>query len=209
VSWFAIGPEEIIQLLGLSAIAFAIGTLPFGLIVGRTLFDVDIRKSGSGNIGAANAMRTYGKAGGAAVLVLDALKGYIPAVLYMMLWGPGLAIPIAAFAVLGHCFSPWLNFRGGKGVATWLGVLFGIAWISGLAFIAIWLAVVLPTRYASLGSLVATVLTPLVLWFLLHSAPVTAVASLVVLLIVSKHRENIVRLREGRENKIGLGRAAA
>jgi acyl phosphate:glycerol-3-phosphate acyltransferase len=194
--------RDAILVLGSAAIAFAIGSIPFGLIVGRAFFAMDLRASGSGNIGAANAMRSYGKAGGAAVLALDVLKGYVPAAFFCTLWGLELATLIGAFAVLGHCFSPWLNFRGGKGVATWLGVLFGLSWISGLAFVAVWLAAVLPTRYASLGSLIASVLSPLVLWLTLHSAPVSAIASLVALVIVWKHRENIVRLREGRENKI-------
>jgi glycerol-3-phosphate acyltransferase PlsY len=208
-AFFWIGPQDIIALIGFPLIAFAIGSIPFGLIVGRLFYGADIRKSGSGNIGAANALRSYGKAGGAAVLLLDALKGLAPALLFMFFAFPAAAAALGAIAVLGHCFSPWLGFKGGKGVATWLGALFGLSWIAGVAFIAIWLAAFLPTRYASLGSLVASVLAPVVLWLLFHSTFVSVVATLVALLILWKHRENIARLLAGTENKINLGRAQA
>jgi glycerol-3-phosphate acyltransferase PlsY len=191
--------------------AFLIGSIPFGLIAGRLLYKSDLRQSGSGNIGAANALRSYGKLGGGIVLILDAAKGFVP-VMYVLHLSYGLAASAGLAAVLGHCFSPWLWFKGGKGVATWLGALFALSWIAGLAFVAIWLAIVVPTRYASLGSIVATAFSPLVLFFVMPglSAFTSAFfAILVALVIVWKHRENIVRLREGRENKISFGRSAA
>lgn len=197
---------------------FLIGSIPFGLIVGKLFYGADLRSSGSGNVGAANALRSLGKTGGASVLLLDALKGLVPVwfapIWLAMLLGEathdwreiattiGLGGFIALIAVLGHCYSPWLRFKGGKGVATWLGALFGLSWIAGLVFIVTWLTVVIPTRYASLGSMIAAGLSPIVLWFVSHDLVVTLCAALVALLIIWKHRENIARLREGRENRI-------
>lgn len=194
-------------LLGWLAIGFACGSVPFGLIVGRVFFARDIRGAGSGNIGAANALRAFGKAGGAAVLVLDALKGFVPTALAHAATGSyGFAGAVALCAVLGHCYSPFLRFRGGKGVATLLGSVFVFSWIAGAVFIAVWLAVVIPTRYSSLGSLSATVLSPwLVAQFSGQSASAVGVA-LAALAIVWKHRENLARLREGREHRIGVSR---
>jgi glycerol-3-phosphate acyltransferase PlsY len=205
--------------------SFLVGSIPFGLIVGRLLYKSDLRQSGSGNVGAANALRSYGKLGGVLVLVLDAAKGFVPVLLVVR--AAFSAIPhreldtvvgltMAAFAgfsaVLGHCYSPWLKFKGGKGVATWLGALFALSWIAGLAFVAIWLAIVIPTRYASLGSVVSAVLSPVVLFFVmpgLSPFPVAFFAVLAAFVIVWKHRDNIARLREGRENKISFGRSGA
>lgn len=208
-----------------SVFAFLIGSIPFGVVVGRLFYASDLRNEGSGNIGAANALRTYGMTGAALVLVLDALKGFIPASFGAQFFayaaglegfdlvgvGPvvDLSAAYALFAVLGHCYSPWLGFRGGKGVATFLGMLFGLSWISGLMFVAIWLAVVIPTRFASLGSMIASLVTPIVLWFLSHDIVLSILVTLAALLIVWKHRENITRLREGRENKITFGKASA
>ena len=209
-------------LIGPVVVAFLIGSIPFGVIVGRVFFGIDLRKSGSGKICAANALRSYGTGGGAAVLVLDVFKGLVPVLLGYAFFGDwigfGIAPYVGAAAVLGHCYSPWLRGRGGKGVATWLGALFGISWPAALAFIAVWLIVVIPTRYAALGSIVASLLTPFFLWLTLRTpgllespsrwvAP-CAVAAFVALVIVWKHRENIVRLREGRENKISFSNSS-
>jgi glycerol-3-phosphate acyltransferase PlsY len=205
-------PDEIKILLEACFISLLLGSLPFGLFVGFA-YGSDIRKSGSGNIGAANALRTYGKFGAAIVLIMDVLKGYVSAAVALsaLSWVPSLAVAVGvgALAVAGHCFSPWLRLRGGKGVATWLGVLCALSPIAGGAFIVIWLATVIPTRYSSLGSIVASVLSPVVLWLLFRDAGVSVVAALVALLIVWKHRENIVRLRAGSESKIVLRRAQA
>jgi len=225
---------------------FVIGSIPFGLIVGK-IYGVDIRQQGSGNIGAANALRAYGRFGGGLVLTLDAAKGFVAAaavpIAYANLGGsfswcnvwpyvqyPGFCdigaaydlgnltnlVPLAGLgAVVGHCYSPWLQFKGGKGVATFLGMIFALSWTSALIFVTVWLAIVVPTRFASLGSIVASIVTPVVLWFTIHNFVYsgqrefgTFIAALTALLIVWKHRENITRLREGRENKIGFGRAA-
>lgn len=218
--------QELIESFGALGVgSFLIGSIPFGLIVGRLLYKSDLRRSGSGNIGAANALRSYGKVGGALVLLLDAVKGFVPVacIASIILSAPFMTVEIldlgltaAAFvgfsAVLGHCFSPWLKFKGGKGVATWLGALFALSWIAGLGFVAVWLIIVIPTRYASLGSIVATLLAPIALFFLmpgLAAFTVALFAAMAAIVIVWKHRENIVRLREGRENKISFGRAGA
>src|ERR1700686_1779331 len=193
--------------------AFLIGSIPFGIIVGSLLFKSDLRESGSGNIGAANALRSYGAVGGVLVLALDALKGFLPVLGYEHFWFPFVAAVIIALvglaAVIGHCYSPWLRFRGGKGVATFLGMILAQSWIVGLAFVVIWLAIVIPTRFASLGSIVASVLTPVGIWFVWHDWLASMITALAAFLIVWKHRENITRLREGRENKITFGKASA
>jgi len=195
-----------LQLLG----AYLIGSIPFGLFVGRIFYRSDIRQEGSGNIGAANALRSYGKLGGALVLFLDVAKGYV-ATFFTLPYGPAPAEVAGFCAVLGHCYSPFLNFKGGKGVATWLGVLVALQPFAALAFVVTWLAVVVPTRFASLGSLTAMLVSSGVLWWLTRDSSLAAgpVALAATALIFWKHRENIVRLREGRENKIGLRRGAA
>lgn len=201
--------------LRLGALSFLIGSIPFGLIVGRVFFKSDIRTSGSGNIGAANAMRTYGKAGGIAVLLLDACKGVAAVLLARALTAslasadPWAFATFAGFmAVLGHCYAPWLNFKGGKGVATWLGVVSALAWPVTLGFIAVWLLAVVPTRWASLGSLSATILSAGALWWISGDAYAGLWASAAAAVVVWKHRENIGRLLAGSENKIGFGKAS-
>ncbi len=190
--------------------SFLIGSIPFGLLVGKVVFGQDIRQTGSGNIGAANAMRSFGKIGGAAVLLLDALKGFVPTI-----WGLGaghfadarvfgafgFAALIGLAALLGHCYSPWLRWRGGKGVATHLGVSFALAWPAGLIFIGAWLASALPTGYSSVGSLTAAVATIVSLWF--FTGPAGAIYGLLAtLLIFWRHRANLARLRAGTENRV-------
>ncbi len=120
--------------------SFFVGAIPFGLVVSRLFFRRDLRAEGSGNIGAANALRTLGKGGAIAVLVLDALKGALPVIAGRVLGGETLALTAAFAAILGHCFSPFLNFRGGKGVATNLGAVLALAWPAGGIFAVIWLA---------------------------------------------------------------------
>ncbi|GAC1302283.1 MAG: glycerol-3-phosphate 1-O-acyltransferase PlsY [Vulcanimicrobiaceae bacterium] len=208
--------------------AFLVGSIPFGLLVGRIFFATDIRASGSGNIGAANALRTFGKKAGAAVLLLDAAKGAIAVLVAWHLWlhvplyiaaygakievdastGPIWALlPLAGVAaVLGHCFSPWLRMRGGKGVATYLGAACVLSPASGLAFVAVWLGVVIPTGFASLGSILGTLAAGAMLVATGarygDSAFVFAFGS--ALVVVWKHRENLGRLRARTENRLTL-----
>src|SRR6202035_5194442 len=139
-----------------AVVAFFVGAIPFGVLVSRGFYDTDIRKSGSGNIGAANALRTLGKRGAVPVLVLDALKGFAPTLVAGLLGGP-LPAALAAFAsVAGHCWSPFLGFKGGKGVATFLGAVIALWWPAGLAFGIVWVAAVVACRDVPVGSLLAT-----------------------------------------------------
>ncbi len=207
-------------------LAFAIGSIPFGVLVGRIVYKTDIRASGSGNIGAANAMRTFGTKGGIAVLLLDAFKGvasvlaaryailHVP--LYVVSLGRWIApqatpiwplLPLAGFAaVLGHCYSPWLRWRGGKGVATFLGATSALSWESGVAFGIVWFAVVLPTGYASVGSMLGTVAAgvALVVTGGTYGASGMLFAAAAAILVIVKHRENIARLDAGTENRLSL-----
>jgi len=182
-------------------IAFFIGAVPFGVIVSRMFYKRDLRASGSGNIGAANALRTLGKRGAIAVLLLDALKGAAPVLLTVPHYEQAAAVGFAA--VLGHCFSPFLAFRGGKGVATSLGVIFALAWPAGLAFMLVWIAFAIGLGYASVSSMAASIAMPYALWFIIGGPGMWyGIAS--ALLVVAMHRQNIERLRTGTENRLSL-----
>lgn len=187
--------------------SFLIGSIPFGYIIGRFFYRTDLRKSGSGNIGAMNALRTLGKTGAVAVLVLDALKGALPALL--ALHAPNdpqtLAAVAATFAVLGHCFSPWLGWKGGKGVATSFGAIFALSWPAGLVVVLGWIVgALLITKYSSVGSMLANLAAPLALFYFTGSVAETLYGVFVGLFILWTHRENIARLRNGTENRISL-----
>jgi glycerol-3-phosphate acyltransferase PlsY len=195
-----------------SSLAFIAGSIPFGVLVSRLFFGTDLRRAGSGNIGAANALRTLGAPGALAVLALDALKGFAPTAAVQRIGYEGPAAPssvalvagaVGFAALLGHCFSPWLGFRGGKGVATHLGVTFALAWPSGIVFIAVWAAVALTSGYSSAGSLGATLASAVALWLLRGPAGL-AYGAAAALVIFGRHRENIARLRAGTENTLGF-----
>ncbi len=183
------------------AFGYLLGSIPFGLLLTRAAGLGDVRKIGSGNIGATNVLRTGNKRLAAATLLLDALKGAI-AVLIAQRWGmeAGIAAGFAAF--LGHLFPVWLGFKGGKGVATYLGVLIAFAWQAALVFAGVWLAIAFLTRYSSLSALVAAVASPMALYLmgLPNHAAMLVVMSIIVFI---KHRENISRLLSGTESKIG------
>jgi glycerol-3-phosphate acyltransferase PlsY len=184
--------------------SFLAGSIPFGVLVGRAFFRVDLRASGSGNIGAANALRTLGKWPAFIVLVLDALKGGLPAAVGLGYGGaalPWLGPAAGAAAILGHVYSPWLRWRGGKGVATHLGVLIALAWPAAAVFGLVWLGAVAATNYSSVGSLAGTFASALVLWYVAGpwAGDYGAFASL---LILYTHRENVARLRAGTENPL-------
>jgi glycerol-3-phosphate acyltransferase PlsY len=185
--------------------SFFFGAIPFGLAISRVFFRRDLRAEGSGNIGAANALRTIGRTGAVTVLVLDALKGALPVIAGRLLESEDIALAAAFAAILGHCFSPFLNFRGGKGVATNLGAVIAIAWPAGAIFGVIWFAVVLPTGYSSAGSMLGSVAMAPALWLLASpSAGIYGLAS--AALIVFMHRANIGRLRSGTESVLPLFR---
>jgi acyl phosphate:glycerol-3-phosphate acyltransferase len=182
-------------------IGYALGSIPFGLLLTRAAGLGDVRAIGSGNIGATNVLRTGRKDIAAATLLLDGLKGTAAVLIFTQFSEPaGVVAGFAAF--LGHIFPVWLKFKGGKGVATFLGCLFGFAWPAGLAFCAIWLLVAKLSHYSSLSALVASAASPLVLWTLGLPAQAMALAIMAVILWV-KHSENIARLRAGTEGRIG------
>jgi len=190
----------------LVAAAFAIGAIPFGVLVSRAFFGTDLRRSGSGNIGAANALRTLGKRGAAAVLVLDALKGFVPTLAAGLLAGPVTATAAALAAVAGHCWSPFLSFRGGKGVATLFGTLFALWWPAGFAFAIVWIAAVVAAGYASVGSMLGALAMAPVLWFGIGT-PGLGYGLAAALLVIARHRENLGRLAQGTENRLSVLKA--
>ena len=191
-------------------VAFLLGSIPFGLVISTLFYKTDIRKSGSGNIGAMNALRTLGKGGAIAVLVLDAAKGLVPAAIAMyVLHDPHLAAVVAGCAVLGHCFSPWLGFKGGKGVATSFGAIFGLCWPAGIACVLGWLAGALSTTYSSVGSMLGNLVAPLALWYFTRDAWITGFGVFAALFIFYTHRENIDRIRHGRESGISFLRRSS
>jgi len=178
------------------------GSIPFGLILTRLAGTQDLRSVGSGNIGATNVLRTGRKGLAAATLLGDALKGTAAVLVTQHFWGPEPAMIAGLGAFLGHLFPVWLGFKGGKGVATYIGVLLGLAWPIALSFCLIWLAAAALTRYSSLAALVASAAAPVLLWI----TGVPAQALLFVLLSVLlwiMHRGNIVRLWQGTESRIG------
>jgi glycerol-3-phosphate acyltransferase PlsY len=183
------------------ALGYLLGSIPFGVILTRFAGLGDVRQIGSGNIGATNVLRTGHKGLAAATLLGDALKG-TAAVLLAWNWGPNTAILAAIGAFLGHLFPVWLGFKGGKGVATFLGCLIGLNLWAALAFAAIWLAGAFTSRYSSLAALVASAATPVVLW-LLGQPHMAWAFVLLAALLWWKHRENLTRLAAGTESRIG------
>lgn len=180
---------------------YLLGSIPFGLLLTRAAGLGDVRKIGSGNIGATNVLRTGNKGLAAATLLLDALKG-TSAVLIAGHFAPETAVWAGFGAFLGHLFPAWLGFKGGKGVATYLGVLVGLAWQVALIFAIVWLVMAFLFRFSSLAALAAAVVVPVALYFM--STPRIAALFVVMSIIVFiKHRENISRLIAGTEGKIG------
>lgn len=195
--------STILSLGGLAALAlgYLLGSIPFGVILTRMAGTEDLRTIGSGNIGATNVLRTGRKGLAAATLLGDALKGTV-AVLIAGRWGMEAGVIAGFGAFIGHIFPVWLGFKGGKGVATYLGSLFGVAWPAGLAFAAVWLATAFASRYSSLSALIASAVTPLVLfWLGLKLA--AALFLLMAVILYAKHRPNIERLLSGTETRIG------
>lgn len=177
------------------------GSIPFGLLLTRAAGLGDVRKIGSGNIGATNVLRTGSKGLAAATLLLDALKGTFPALLAAR-YGAETGAIAGAGALLGHVFPVWLGFKGGKGVATYIGVLAALAWQVALVFAAVWLVMAAIFRYSSLAALVACTVVPVALY--VRDLPQFALAFLLMsLLVFYKHRTNIERLMAGTESKIG------
>jgi acyl phosphate:glycerol-3-phosphate acyltransferase len=194
------------MIIVVAVVAFLIGSIPWGYLIGRFVYQTDLRKSGSGNIGAMNALRTVGKKGAVAVLLLDAGKGIVAVLLARYLTQDTSGASLAAVcAVLGHCFSPWLGWKGGKGVATAFGAIFALSWPAGLVCVAVWaLGALVLTRYSSVGSMLAMLAAPFALFFFSRSVQETAFGIFAACLILWTHRENIARLRSGTEGPITL-----
>jgi glycerol-3-phosphate acyltransferase PlsY len=188
-------------LLGAAILGYLLGSIPFGLILTRLAGLGDIRSIGSGNIGTTNVLRTGRKDLAAATLVLDALKG-TAAVLMVRLWGADAALVAGLAAFLGHVFPVWLRFRGGKGVATYLGLLAAFAWPAAVLFALVWIAVAAVSRYSSLSALTASLVSPLAVFWLGHYREAFLMSILTLILWVM-HRANILRLAAGTESRIG------
>ena len=184
------------------AIGYGLGSIPFGLLLTRLAGLGDIRNIGSGNIGATNVLRTGRKELAAVTLLLDALKGTASVLIGSLIGGPEVAMAGGLGAFLGHIFPVWLRFKGGKGVATYIGVLLGLHWPAALAFCIVWLTVAILTRYSSLSALAASVATPLLLW-ITGKGSLAALAGVLTVLLAIKHTANIQRLIAGTESKIG------
>jgi glycerol-3-phosphate acyltransferase PlsY len=190
------------------AFGYLLGSIPFGLIVTRLAGTQDIRSIGSGNIGATNVLRT-GRIGLAVItLIGDALKGTAAALVTHHFYGQDLAMLAALGAFLGHVFPLWLKFKGGKGVATYLGILIAFAWPVALAYCVIWLVVAATTRYSSLSGLTASAAVPVILWLSKDLQEAQFFLVLTAVLWIA-HRANLLRLLKGTESKIGKSAPAA
>ena len=183
------------------AVAYLLGSIPFGLLLTRLGGTEDLRSVGSGNIGATNVLRTGRKGLAAATLLLDLFKG-LAAVLIAWRWSPEAAPWAALAAVIGHCYPLWLKFRGGKGVATTAGVSLALAWPIGLAYAAVWMAVFRLFKFSSLAGMAAAVSAPITA-LLLGKPEFALPLGLIAALVLWLHRENIARLRAGAEPKVG------
>ncbi len=193
--------SAVLLIAGAALFGYLLGSIPFGLVLTRLAGLGDVRSIGSGNIGATNVLRTGNKTLAAATLLGDMLKGTVAAAIAAN-WGIEYAAAAGFGAFIGHLFPIWLNLKGGKGVATYLGVLLAFSWKAALAFAAIWLAVAYLSRYSSLSALVAAVLTPVVL-YLLGLPDIAGLFAVMTALVLWKHKDNIQRLKMGTESKIG------
>jgi glycerol-3-phosphate acyltransferase PlsY len=192
----------IIQNLLALALGYLLGSIPFGLLLTRAAGLGDIRSIGSGNIGATNVLRTGNKALAAATLVLDAGKGAVAVLAARWLWGEDAAMLAGIGAFVGHVFPVWLAFKGGKGVATYIGVLLALNWIVGLIFCATWLVIAFAQRYSSLAALTAAATAP-IFAYVVSGLTLAAAAGVLSVILVMRHWTNIRRLWDGTEPKIG------
>jgi glycerol-3-phosphate acyltransferase PlsY len=204
-----------------AVIAYLLGSIPFGLLLTRAAGLGDIRKIGSGGTGATNVLRTGNRKIAAATLLLDALKGLAAVLLAHFVLAPGLGLDNAVtyvagiFAFLGHCFPVWLGFRGGKGVATYIGALYGLAWPVAVVFCLVWLVIAATQKISSLSALTAAVTAPIFAYVAglyldwIDGPSLAAVTALLALALIYTHRANIRRLIAGTEPRIGAGKKAA
>ena len=182
--------------------SYLLGSIPFGFILTKIFIKKDIRKSGSGNIGASNVLRSGGKFLGLLTLLLDGAKGYFTILITVNNFQDYLILS-ASLTFMGHLFPIWLRFKGGKGVATYLGILFAINYILAIIFILTWVIIILISKYPSLASLVSTFIV-LIVNFLFNGMHQSSILILFFLLILYSHKTNIQRLKAGTENKINL-----
>ncbi len=195
----------------LVAVGYFLGSVPFGIILTRLFGAGDLRQIGSGNIGATNVLRTGRKGLAAATLILDGAKGAVAVLLarhFVPELGDHAAMIAGAAAMIGHCYPVWLHFRGGKGVATLLGLALALAWPIGLVFAVVWLAAVLLLRISSLGGMLGAILAPIAALALGYPVYAIGLAGLAVI-VLWRHRENIARLRAGTEPRVGGKKDAA
>jgi glycerol-3-phosphate acyltransferase PlsY len=183
-------------------LGYLLGSVPFGLLLTRAAGLGDIRSIGSGNIGATNVLRTGNKALAAATLVLDAGKGAVAVLVARWLWGDDAAMLAGIGAFLGHVFPVWLGFKGGKGVATYIGVMLALNWIVGMIFCATWLVIAFAQRYSSLAALTAAATAP-IFAYVVSGLPLAAAAGVLSIVLMGRHWTNVRRLWEGTEPKIG------
>ncbi|QNH32833.1 glycerol-3-phosphate 1-O-acyltransferase PlsY [Aminobacter sp. MDW-2] len=194
-------PTAMHVLIAAAVFGYALGSIPFGLLLTRAAGLGDVRKIGSGNIGATNVLRTGNKKLAAATLLLDALKGTV-AVIIAARWSHDAALAAGLGAFIGHLYPIWLGFKGGKGVATYLGVLFGLSGLGALAFAVTWLLVAFVSRYSSLAALTAAIVVPIAL-YMIDMPKAAGLLALMSLIVFIRHRANISRLLAGTESRIG------
>lgn len=185
-----------------TVLGYLCGSIPFGLLLTRAAGLGDIRAIGSGNIGATNVLRTGNRWLAFFTLVLDAAKAAVPVLIARQLWGEEAAIIAGIAALLGHCFPVWLNFKGGKGVAVFIGSMLALSWPVGLIFCAVWLVIALARKMSSLAALTAAATAP-IFAYVVANEYLAAAAALMAILLFYQHRENINRLIKGTEPKIG------
>ena len=199
IVWADAWPYLLAALIG----GYFCGSIPFGLLLTRLAGLGDVRSIGSGSIGATNVLRTGNKRIAALTLLLDAGKGAVPTLIGYHFGGLELAACAGFAAFIGHLFPLWLRFKGGKGVATAIGVLLGLDWQLGLMAIGIWLVVAIVTRYSSLAALLASLATPVLAWLVLDNPRLASFTAILALLIWVRHAANIRRLLRGQESRIG------
>jgi acyl phosphate:glycerol-3-phosphate acyltransferase len=188
----------------LFVLAYLLGSIPFGVVIGKLFYGVDVRQHGSGNVGTTNVFRVLGKRAGIAVLICDMLKGYVPAVIGAWLFHPWFAVFIAAAPVVGHMYSVFLKFKGGKGIATGAAAVAALVPLVFVCIITTWIVLVLTTRYVSVASLAATTLVPVLTIVLGEPLPYQIAGVLVTAVIWWAHRGNLKRLRAGEEHRVRL-----
>lgn len=192
---------ETLPLVALIVGAYLVGSIPFGIIITRILGLGDLRKIGSGNIGATNVLRTGNKLAGLSTVLLDAGKGAFAVLVSAALFGPQASLFAALFVFLGHLYPIWLRFRGGKGVATYLGVLLALSFFVGVATCLTWLFAFICCRISSVGAILAAILAPVWMFFIEGSENM-ALIILISLWILLRHKQNFVRLISGTEPKV-------